>query len=121
MVSPAEKSENFQCDDAQGGRHARAGECLPSHASDSASGTSRALFLRHGATGSLGADEQKEPATKPLRMKELALSDRVDVLHAPRDNVLPPSSQVKKMTRARDCFKAKPQHMENERITPTSS
>jgi len=53
-------------------------------------------------------------------MKELALSDRVDVFHAPRDNVLPPSSQVKKMTRARDCFKAKPQRMENERITPTS-
>jgi len=86
-MPPAENPEYSQCDDAQGERHARAGGCLPSHASDSVSAISLALVLRQGATVSLGADEQKEPAIKPLRKKELALSGQVEVSHAPRDNV----------------------------------
>jgi len=79
LMPPAEKPENSQCDVAQGGRNARAGGCLPNHAPDAVSATSRALVLRSGATVSLGADEQKEPAIEPLRKKELALSDQVDV------------------------------------------
>jgi len=62
------------------------------------------LVLRQEATVSLGADEQKEPAIKPLRKKEVALSGQVEVWHAPRDNVPTPPSHVKKMQRARDCF-----------------
>jgi len=103
----AENPENSQCDDAQGERHARAGGCLSSYASDSVSATSRALVLRQGATVSLGADEQKVPAIKPLRKKDLALSGQVEVSHAPRDNVPTPPLHVKKMPRARDCFSGK--------------
>jgi len=87
LMPPAENPENSQCDDAPGERHARAGGCLPSHASDSVSAISRALVLRQGATVSLGADEQKEPAIKPLQKKEMALSGQVEASHAPRDNV----------------------------------
>jgi len=56
LMPPAENPENSQCNDAQGERHARAGGCLPSPASDSVTAISRALVLRQGATVSLGAD-----------------------------------------------------------------